>query len=68
MEAISEQLTHDPTAIDWNSTGDLIAVGDRNGTCLILDATTLAVQSTYNGAYSKKVNTWIEDIKFSPDG
>lgn len=68
MEAVSAQLTHDPTALDWNSAGDLIAVGDRNGTCLLLDATTLEVKSTYNGVFSKKKHTWVEDIKFSPDG
>ena len=61
-------MNHDPTALDWNTAGDLIAVGDRNGTCLLLDATTLEVKSTYNSTFSKKNNTWIEDIKFSPDG
>ena len=38
METISAQLTHDPTALDWSWDGKLIAVGDRNGTCLLLDA------------------------------
>lgn len=61
-------MTHDPTALDWNSAGDLIAVGDRNGTCTLLDANTLEVKSTYSGVFSKKKDTWIEDIKFSPDG
>ena len=38
MDKISAQLTHDPTALDWSWDGKLIAVGDRSGTCLLLDA------------------------------
>ena len=68
MVAVSAQLTHDPTALDWSSDGKLIAVGDRNGTCLLLDANTLQVKSTYNGSFAGKKHAWIEDIKFSPDG
>ena len=67
METISAQLTHDPTALDWSWDGKLIAVGDRNGTCLLLDAQTLEVKSTYNGKFAGKKDAWIEDIKFSPD-
>lgn len=68
MEAVSAQLTHDPTAIDWSPDGTLIAVGDRNGTCLLLDANTLEVKHTYNGKFANKKDAWIEDIKFSPTG
>jgi len=46
----------------------LIAVGDRNGTCLLLDANTLEVKHTYNGKFANKKDAWIEDIKFSPTG
>ena len=66
--AISEQLTHDPTALTWSPDGSLIAVGDRNGSCLLLDANDLTVKSTYNGSFAGKKDAWIEDIKFSPDG
>ena len=38
MLAVSEALTHDPTALDWSKDGKYLAVGDRNGTCLLLDA------------------------------
>jgi len=68
MEAISAQLTHDPTALDWSPNGEFIAVGDRNGTCLLLDANTLEVKGTYNGKLAGKKDAWIEDIKFSPNG
>ena len=68
MIAVSEQLTHDPTALSWSPDGSLIAVGDRNGSCLLLDATNLSVKSTYNGSFAGKKHAWIEDIKFSPDG
>ena len=66
--AISAQLNHDPTALDWSPDGNLLAVGDRNGSCLLLDANTLAVLGTYKGKFTGKPHAWIEDIKFSPDG
>lgn len=67
---MSAQLTHDPTALDWSKDeeGRLIVAGDRNGTIILLDATTLEVKSTYNGSFAGKKDAWIEDIKFSPDG
>ena len=68
MSCVSAQLTHDPTALDWSPDGSLIAVGDRNGTALILGADNLQVKSTYNGSFAGKKDAWIEDIKFSPDG
>ena len=68
MLAVSEQLTHDPTALDWSPDGSLIAVGDRNGTCRILDANTLQVLGSITNEFAGKKDTWIEDIKFSPDG
>jgi WD40 repeat protein len=48
----------------------LIAVGDRSGRCLLLDATSLEVKDTYLGKFAKgkKKDAWIEDIKFSPTG
>lgn len=68
MIAVSEQLTHDPTAVSWSPDGSLIVIGDRNGSCLLLDANDLSVKSTYNGSFAGKKDAWIEDIKFSPDG
>ena len=37
---------------------------------MILDAGTLQVKSSFNGAFAtkKKKDAWVEDIKFSPDG
>lgn len=68
MLAVSAQLTHDPTALDWSPDGSLIAVGDRNGFCMILDATTLEVKGSHKGKFFGKKDAWIEDMKFSPDG
>ena len=68
MIAVSEQLTHDPTALSWSPNGNLIVVGDRNGSIVLLDANNLQVKSTYNGSFANKKDAWIEDIKFSPDG
>lgn len=41
MIAVSEQLTHDPTALSWSPNGNLIVVGDRNGSIVLLDANNL---------------------------
>ena len=66
MLACSEQLTHDPTAVDWSRDGSFLAVGDRNGEVKILDATSLQVLSTAKSAKAGKKDAWIEDIKISP--
>ena len=57
------------TAIDWSYDGKFIATGDRNGTCRILDASSLEPLGFCNGKThgKKRGGAWIEDIKFSPD-
>jgi len=67
MIAVSEQLPHDPTALDWSPNGKFLAVGDRNGTARILDASTMQVLGSHDAANAGKKAAWIEDIKFSPD-
>ena len=66
MIAVSEQFTHDPTAMDWSRDGTFIAIGDRNGEVKVLDANTLQVLGTAKSALAGKKAAWIEDIKISP--
>ena len=66
MISISEQFTHDPTAIDWSSDGTFLAIGDRNGDVKVLDANSLQVLGTAKAFLGGKKDAWIEDIKISP--
>ena len=67
MVAVSDQLSHDPTALDWSPNGKFIVLGDRNGVMKSLDATTLKVIDTFDSALANKSSAWVEDIKVSPD-
>jgi microtubule-associated protein-like 6 len=64
---VSQQFQNDVTALSWSPNGQFIAVGDRLGYCIVLDAATLQVLGNKKTALSgKNKHTWVEDVKFSP--
>ena len=67
MVAVSAQLTHDVTAVDWSSDGTFLAVGDRNGSCTVLDAESLQVMGSFDAYNVNKKDAWVEVVKISPD-
>jgi WD40 repeat protein len=73
MLGMSEQFEYDVTALSWSPNGKFIAVGDRGGQCIMMDAETLTVLGSKKSALAvinnkQNPHAWVEDIKFSPDG
>ena len=70
MIAASAELESDPTALSWSPDGRFIAVGDRAGICTIVNGEdfSLAILGTKKTFLAgKNKDTWVEDVKFSPD-
>ena len=67
MIRCSEQLEHDPTALDWSKDGQYIVAGDRNGMATVFKADTLEVIGQHASKKAGHKHGWIEDIKWSPN-
>lgn len=68
MLAVSQQLTFDPTALDWSPNGKFLVAGDRNGSAQTFDAQTLLPLGKFDSHLVGKKNAWVQNIRFSPDG
>lgn len=72
MLMVSKPFENDIRAVDWSPSGNHIIVADVKGFIYLCDAGTLTevdrVSSKFTLSKSRTKQTWIQDIKFSPDG
>ena len=66
-QKLAVTLEKDSRAIDWSVDGSLLVLGLVDGSVLLLSAADLSVVSELESSFGGK-DSWIQDIKFSPEG
>jgi WD40 repeat protein len=73
-ETSKHQLTHSRkfsekvTAMDWSKEGNVIVCADRKGKIYLLENEKLMELDEFQADFGTGLNSWVQEIKISPDG